>query len=76
MIPIVRRTLQRGTADTPLSQRILAEAKRVLPPDMPLPAEERDRRIAGIARRVSTSAVNKLRPQATAAPALGETVLA
>ena len=63
MIPIVRRTLRRGLRDSALSRRILAEAERLTPKGDMLPAEERDRRIARIARRVCASVVGKLQPQ-------------
>ena len=76
MIPMVRRTLRRGLGDSPLSRRILAEAESLLPADAVLPAEERDRRIARIARRVSLSAVGNLRHPRAAPRPLCETVLA
>jgi hypothetical protein len=63
MLPIVRRTLRRGVRDSPLSRRILAEADRLTPTADTLPAEERERRIARIARRVCASVVAKLQPQ-------------
>jgi hypothetical protein len=76
MIHMVRRALRRGLRDSPLNQRILEEAERVLPADAVLPAEERDRRIARIARRVCASAIGNLRPQGTVPRPQCETVLA
>lgn len=74
MIPMVRRALRRGVGDSPINRRILVEAERILPAGIVLPDEERERRIARIARRVSAAAVGKLRPQALAPRQLLETV--
>lgn len=62
MVPIVRRALRGGAAATPLARRILAEAGRVAPRGWNGPAEERERLIGHVARRVCGSVLDGLAP--------------
>ena len=62
MIRMVRRVVRTGKADSPLSRRILAEAGPLSLDMLGLPAEERERHIARVARHLCESVMNKLRP--------------